>query len=605
MEVNSKKIYLSIILVLFILFSLLFIPCCNVYAADLTLTIDDFEAFSSYGFNITDYYYYYGQPDIDVVEYFNNYISGASEVDDFLFIQPGGNLYLSNYADPPTNGNMSFFYNKNDLPVSLDYDIYERNSDDVIKNKDRIFSNMNFSRVSLTNSVKGVDFLASDVDYPILIALEKGAEIDYEKSSGISRTFYNSEFGVEVDLTKSSFAPETYGSVVGRVYGTSLPAFGTIEVDLYKENLATGSSDLIEDNLFWIGTLGSDFSFNFECPPLEVGSYSFHAKFIINDEVKYEGTESFELDGTIKDYEALIVRDGESYHVDTAYFNKVFKISSPKHYNLYNNEIWFDINTPLSKDGGFSFKNILGNYAYTDSFALKDVLSDLLGNTFNRKVDVYLNNVLIKEYDFKNFSGVTGYLPSALLNRGKNTLFVVSSQGLPEESSEYFNWLAPDGTYRYIHSAIEFFYKTKEGSGGLIVETDDFSGGSSGGGGGSGGGGAFSDDDMINDGSSGQGYIGFTGLDTPPDRSNYPDDIFGTIGYALDFIFYVISMPFKVLFGALEWLISNFLTLFSWVGQLSALIGSWFNFLPREVRSLLLGGFMCSIIAFVLKLFRK
>lgn len=574
MEINSKKIYLSIILVLFILFSLLFIPCCKVFASD--------EPVDVYGFSQS------------------RYDNLASQGFIHYYAQPGGKLKIDNNIEP-YNATI-FYYSHKDDTAFCTKSLYDEDN------------NIRFVETHEIDYKSGSGFQLNDYyiaaecefenNYPVLVFFKNGS-YNSEESSGITFTYFPPEFGVEVDLTKSSFAPETYGSVVGRVYGTYLPSFGTIEVDLYKENLSTGSSDLIEERLLWISNIDTDFSFNFECPPLEIGSYSLHAKFIVDDEIKYEDTEPFELDGTIKDYTSVIVRDGEGYQVDSAYFNRVFRILNPKHFNLYNEEVWFEINTPLSNDGGYTSKNILGNYVYTDSFALKDILSDLLGNTFNRKVDVYLNNVLIKEYDFKNFSGVTGYLPSALLNRGKNTLFVVSSQGSPEESSEYFNWLAPDGTYRYIHSAIEFFYKTKEGSGGLIVETGDFSGGSSGGGGGSGGGGAFSDEDMPNDGSTGQGYIGFTGLDTPPDRSNYPDDIFGTIGYALDFIFYVISMPFKVLFGALEWLISNFLTLFSWVGQLSSLIGSWFNFLPKEVRSLLLGGFMCSIIAFVLKLFRK
>ncbi len=448
-------------------------------------------------------------------------------------------------------------------------------------------------------------------NYPVLVFL-KNASYNSEKSSNITFTYYPSEFGVEVDFTKSSFAPETYGSVVGRVYGFSLPSFGTIEVDLYKENLGTGSSELIEENLYAISTLYSAFSFNFKCPPLEVGSYYFHAKYILDDEIIYEDTEPFELDGTIKNYEGVIIRDGESYHVDTEYFNKVFEIVSPKHYNLYNDDIRFEIYAPLAQNGGYStYNKFWGTHAYSDSFEIKDDLSTLLGEQFNRKIEVYLNNVLIKEYDFKHVGIVNGYLPTSLLNRGKNTLFVVSSQGLDwvDENPIFFTWQAPDGTYRYIHSSVEFFYKTKEGSTGLEVEEDD--GRSSGArihtvpGGGS--------SDMPNDGFSGRGggsgsnngYIDFTGLGTPPDRSNYSNDIFGTIGYALDFIIYISSMPFKVLFGGLEWLITNFLTLFSWVGQLASIIGSWFNFLPREVRSLLLGGFMCSIIAFVLRLFRK
>ena len=47
-------------------------------------------------------------------------------------------------------------------------------------------------------------------------------------------------------------------------------------------------------------------------------------------------------------------------------------------------------------------------------------------------------------------------------------------------------------------------------------------------------------------------------LASSPDRANYSDDIFGTIGYALDFIIYILSMPFKVLFGAgMDFPISN------------------------------------------------
>lgn len=585
MIISRKKILLAIILVLFISFALLLIPFCNVFASTDNVFVDLEEILSNYKIREDSY---------------NSFVSDGYSL---YFIQPGGTLYIDNNKST-YDAHVVMYTHKDETPFSYTRSIYF-NSTDKIDVDEYQLKPLSMDSTTLNENIDWIKFECQN-SCPIL-AFVKNGNYNSEESVDITFTYYVPEFGVEVDETKTSYAPNTFGSVVGRVYGTNLPTYGTVKVDLYKQDLSTGSSVLIEEKVEWIGTVDSSFSYNFDCPPIEIGSYYLYARFISEREILYEATAPFELDGTIKDYEDVIVRDGDTYYVDSAYYNKVFKISRPKHYNLYNDDIWFDIQTPLSKDGGFTTTNIFGNFVYTDSFGLIDILleDNPHPKKLNRKVDVYLNNVLIKEYDFKNFASVTGYLPSALLNRGKNTLFVVSNQKMYEEGPVYFKWLAPDGTYRFIHSSVEFFYKTKDGSNGLIVETDDFSGGSSGGGGGSGGGGAFSDDNMPNDGSSGNGYIGFTGLDTPPDRSNYTDDIFGTIGYGLDFIVYVISMPFKVLFNGLEWLISNFLTLFSWVGQLSAIIGSWFNFLPREVRSLLLGGFMCSIIAFVLKLFRK
>jgi hypothetical protein len=96
-----------------------------------------------------------------------------------------------------------------------------------------------------------------------------------------------------------------------------------------------------------------------------------------------------------------------------------------------------------------------------------------------------------------------------------------------------------------------------------------------------------------------------TDLGEAPNRENYSDDILGTVQFGFDTVLYYILYPFKLLGQGIGIFISSFADGFSWVGQLSALVGSWFMYLPQEIRAIFMGTFLCVIIAFIIGLFRR
>ena len=94
-------------------------------------------------------------------------------------------------------------------------------------------------------------------------------------------------------------------------------------------------------------------------------------------------------------------------------------------------------------------------------------------------------------------------------------------------------------------------------------------------------------------------------LNSPqPDRSAYDDGVLGSIEYGFDTLGYWITYPFKLVADGIKSLVSMISSGFDWVTDLSGIIGGWFSFLPVEVRTLLLGSFVCVIIAFIIRTFK-
>ena len=330
------------------------------------------------------------------------------------------------------------------------------------------------------------------------------------------------------------------------------------------------------------------FNFEFSCPALELGHYVL-AAYYETDTIELDDMTGFIIDRTVNDIDKFINIDGKEYKTDE-YFGKVFWFTYPEHNTLVG------LNTPQElyyfrgSEDYFS-QNIFGKYSFNENFP---VASE---GEFDLKVNIFINDYLLDVRDVSSRLVGTNSISDSLLNRGRNTAYITSST-FRDERDDIYNYKIGD-KYYYLYDALDFYYKTTEGSGDVEVTVPDRD---------SGVGGRWHDDDTPGRGGgigSGVGGPGGFTIGSPPNRSDYPDDILGTLNYIIDWIAYIISIPVNLLISAFDWLVNVFTSLFYWVGQLSSLIGSWFNFLPSEVRALLMASFVASIVAFVLRLFRK
>ena len=89
-----------------------------------------------------------------------------------------------------------------------------------------------------------------------------------------------------------------------------------------------------------------------------------------------------------------------------------------------------------------------------------------------------------------------------------------------------------------------------------------------------------------------------------PDRSDYPDGIFGSLEYGFDTLVYYIKYPFVKVGESIAKLITIIQDQFSWVANFSRFIGSLFSFLPEEIRTLMTVVLMSTLIIALVKVVR-
>ena len=365
----------------------------------------------------------------------------------------------------------------------------------------------------------------------------------------------------------STYICNKEGSVIVDIVGNNQND-GTLKVELFK--VVGTSYSLVQtmyENTFENGY--NDFNINLSLPSLELGNYRVIANYKPHGEFNYPRHFDFETVLPDDNTKVRINLGGETIEVDN-YYNSIWEIKEPKRNLSYNEKPNLKIignKKYLEKQGILE----LWNYnvdVFKDYNEISLALPYGLGTVFN----VYINEFFVGMYEFSNIDNLTFSItiPESKLNRGLNTVYITSHSSREFATEKVKFW--KDGGYRYLFSGVDFYYKS------------------------------IGDNELEHpyeppiDGGLG---------DVPPKRSDYPEGIAGDLQYYFATILYYIGMPFRLLFNAINWLLTNFANLFSWVGQLNSMILSWFSFLPMEIRVLLMGVIVCSFIAFVLAIFRK
>ena len=574
-KISSKKIYLSIILVLFILFSLLFIPCCKVFAIDYDEVAWNKDEVFDY---VTENYSFTGYM-------WSNFLSYPSL---FFLVEPGGNFWAPGGAASNISQGYNFFIHKDE-------------PDDVLVRKTAritwldgytdVYKEYEWPPYYDTGFMLGRYDIWSNFEFdntlPVLVVKTYAHEYDgYEESSGLSLIYGSPTIDISIDMDKSSKEANVPGSIVGNLTGSFFDQLeetgGHLTLGLSKNvgNKFSFVTKLIDVDIDEGDLVDGSFNFVFSCPALELGHYVLAAHYE-TDSIELDDMTGFMIDGTINDVPRDITVGGNTYKTDS-YFRKVFHFIYPR-----NNYLYDELNPEkLMFIGDVKYFNREvnhGKFSFNDNFTIESVAEDM-------KVNVFINDYMLTTCDISIGMDWTPSLSPSLLNRGRNSAYITSFS-FRDEPDEIYSYKIGD-KYYYLFDAIDFYYKTTEGSGDVEVTVPD------------------PNDDRLVGGREGDpwdipGSGGGIGFGSPPNRSDYPDDILGTLNYFIDWIAYIISIPINLLIAAFDWLVNVFTSLFYWVGQLSALIGSWFNFLPIEVRSLLMASFVASIVAFVLRLFRK
>lgn len=558
MDINSKKIYLSIILALFVLFSLLFIPCCKVFAS---VSID----FANYGLSQSDY--------DDMVEI------GYS----FYYLGPGATLHTNNnYGDL----RVYLYGHRYESGSGFTRKVYNSSTDEISVSEHGL-NPLGENSAPLAYPHFEWQILVFRNTHPILVAIYKGFP-DSEESSGINIISEQPFLQVSIDMSKSSKEPNVPGSIIGNLSGYNLEPGGRLRLGLSKS--VPGGSYSFVANIIDEVIVNDIINFEFSCPALELGQYVLAAQYETNTD-ELTDMLAFNIDGTINDVPRDISVGGNTYRTDS-YFRKVFKIFYPR-----NNYFYEELNPErlmFRGDVKYFDRDTNGKFSYNDNFTIGSVAQSM-------NVNVFINGHLLTTCDISSGMDWMPNLSPSLLNRGRNSAYITSFTSR-DEPDDIYSYKIGD-KYYYLFDAIDFYYKTTEG-----YESDDI---------------VFPtpDDDRLVGGREGDPW-GVTGpggsppggspdgtasfvIGQPPNRSDYPDDILGTLNYGLAYLGWIISIPFNLLVSAFDWIVNVITSMFYWVGQLSSLIGSWFNFLPIEVRSLLMAAFVCSIVAFVIRLFRK
>jgi len=572
MEINRKKVYLSIILVLFILFSLLFIPCCKVFAWDY----DDVKEYLTTNYAITG----------------NRFDERLEEPSLFFLVEPGGTFWANGTYKQGDHNGYGFYIHK-DEPEKVHVSVTERDL-----NLTDYYYEYEWSPYYQTGFTYGFSYIGAAFEFdntlPVLVVKRNAYKYDgYEESSGLSLIYGAPTLDISIDMDRSSKEANVPGSIIGNVTGSFFDQLeepgGRLTLSLNKVVGIKYSfiENIIDEVIVEEDIIDGSFNFEFSCPALELGHYILLAHYETENE-EFADLLTFKIDRDINDIDKFINIDGQEYKTDD-YFGKVFWFTYPEHNKLYyggneGQEIFY-----LRGSEDYFSQNIFGKYSFNENFPIASE------GEFDLNINVFINDYLLEECDVSNKLVFTNNISASLLNRGRNTAYITSST-FRDEWDEIYNYKIGD-KYYYLYDALDFYYKTTEGSGDVEVTVPDRESGGRDGdpwsGPGSGGIG------------SGVGGPGGLSIGSPPNRSDYPDDVLGTLNYIIDWIAYIISIPINLLISAFDWLVNVFTSLFYWVGQLSSIIGSWFNFLPIEVRALLMAAFVASIVAFVLRLFRK
>ncbi len=374
-------------------------------------------------------------------------------------------------------------------------------------------------------------------------------------------------------LDTNTYLPYSANSVMFDVLGSNLPN-GSLDISLYK---------IVDGNKTRVKTINSfeneipELNERYACGQLELGDYEIEIMYIYPDvetglnkvafdTLNFTISNSSSQDGT---YEVSL---GDSIHTVDNYFNRIWVIENPIKNLTYNSV------PSVRIKGNLEFlekQGILQKWGYKNVDII-DEIDVSLPYGLGKLNSVWLNDYYLGEFNFENVESLNFNfnIPESKLNRGLNTIYITSYTG-SDVSRTYANF-ERNGSYHHLFSGIDFYYKTSEqpgpGSGGV--------GG----------------DDPYNDGID---------IGSPPNRANYQSGLYGDIQFALDYIVYLIKIPFKVIFGGLGGLVENFTNMFSWVGELTSMIGTWFGFLPSEIRLLILGVIVCTFVGFAISIFKK
>ena len=374
-------------------------------------------------------------------------------------------------------------------------------------------------------------------------------------------------------LDTNNYMPYSANSVMFDVLGSNLPD-GSLDITLYK---------IVDGNKTRVKTITSfeneipELNERYACGQLELGDYEIEIIYTYPDDetglnkVAFD-TLNFTISNSSSQDGTYDISLGDSIHTVDNYFNRIWVIENPIKNLTYNSV------PSVRIKGNLEFlekQGILQKWGYKNVDNI-DEIDVSLPYGLGKLNSVWLNDYYLGEFNFENVESLNFNfnIPESKLNRGLNTIYITSYTG-SDISRTYANF-ERNGSYHHLFSGIDFYYKTSEQPGP--------------------GGGGVGGDDPYNDGID---------IGSPPNRANYQSGIYGDIQYALDYIVYLIKIPFKVIFGGLGWLVENFTNMFSWVGELTSMIGTWFGFLPNEIRLLILGVIVCTFVGFAISIFKK
>ena len=374
-------------------------------------------------------------------------------------------------------------------------------------------------------------------------------------------------------LDTNTYLPYSANSVMFDVLGSNLPN-GSLDISLYK---------IVDGNKTRVKTIDSfenelnELNERYTCGQLELGDYEVEIIYTYPDvetglnKVAFE-TLNFTISNSSSQNGTYEVSLGNSIHTVDNYFNRIWVIENPIKNLTYNSV------PSVRIKGNLEFlekQGILQKWGYKNVDII-DEIDVSIPYGLGKLNSVWLNDYYLGEFNFENVESLNFNfnIPESKLNRGLNTIYITSYTG-SDISRTYANF-ERNGSYHHLFSGIDFYYKTSDQPGP--------------------GGGGVGGDDPYNDGID---------IGSPPNRANYQSGLYGDIQFALDYIVYLIKIPFKVIFGGLGWLVENFTNMFSWVGELTSMIGTWFGFLPSEIRLLILGVIVCTFVGFAISIFKK
>ena len=402
MEINSKKIYLSIILVLFILFSLLFIPCCKVFALGSNV------------FNDIIGKYKLTQAHLD------SYILNG---DRFFLVEPGGSIRVVGGTDLADGVKI---FTHIDEPENEPYSRMLKEQRNGSTGSTKYYDLQPYKEyVSTFVSWHSWTTFEFYTNYPVLVKLTGPTMgVDYSESSATSLIYGPSTLNISIDMDRSSKEANVPGSIIGNVTGSfldQLESGGHLTLGLSKRvgNNFSFVTKLIDVDIDEEDLVDGSFNFEFSCPALELGHYMLAARYE-TDTIELDDMIGFVIDRDINNIDKFINIDGKEYKTDE-YFRKVFWFTYPEHNKLYygnkeGNEIYY-----LRGSEDYFSENIFGKYSFNENFPIASE------GEFDLKINVFINDYLLDECDISNKLVFTNNISDSLLNRGRNNAYIASS----------------------------------------------------------------------------------------------------------------------------------------------------------------------------------